>query len=203
MIAVLTGDIVNSRKVAPAIWTERLRKVLSNFGREEKDWEVYRGDSFQVKCEAEKGFIAAMTVKSVIRQVKRLDVRIGMGIGDSGPATDGISHSFGEAFQYSGKCFDSLGKRKLGIITGYGEVDRNLNLVLDLISLSIDQWSVREAQMVHQALEKPNIKQEDLAAVLNTSQANVSSTLKRAAFDEVMRVNSYYIEEISGICHPS
>src|SRR3546814_18295476 len=50
MTGVITGDIINSRKVAdPSEWLSKLKAVLSAEGPTPKAWEVTRGDSFQVE----------------------------------------------------------------------------------------------------------------------------------------------------------
>ena len=82
MIAVLTGDIVNSREVSAQKWLKELKYALAFHGREKKDWEVYRGDSFQLRIEVQHALAAALRIKANMKQFKELDVRIGIGIGE-------------------------------------------------------------------------------------------------------------------------
>ena len=49
MIAILTGDVVKSNKVATYVWNKVLKDVLKNFGSSPQNWEMYRGDEFQVQ----------------------------------------------------------------------------------------------------------------------------------------------------------
>ena len=50
MIAILTGDIVNSREnINQASWLAPLKKLLNSFGKGPEQWEIYRGDSFQLE----------------------------------------------------------------------------------------------------------------------------------------------------------
>tara|TARA_B110000305_G_C19373082_1_gene605540 strand:- start:790 stop:930 length:141 start_codon:yes stop_codon:yes gene_type:complete len=46
MIAVITGDIINSRKGEVERWIGPLKETLNRYGVEPKNWEIYRGDSF-------------------------------------------------------------------------------------------------------------------------------------------------------------
>ena len=46
MIAVITGDIINSRAVNPEIWQPKLKDYLAEIVKDSKKWEIYRGDSF-------------------------------------------------------------------------------------------------------------------------------------------------------------
>ena len=54
MTAVLTGDIINSRKSKTPDWLSNLKETLNKFGQEPKHWEIYRGDSFQLEIDPAK-----------------------------------------------------------------------------------------------------------------------------------------------------
>ncbi|MCH5685762.1 hypothetical protein LWM68_16785 [Niabella sp. W65] len=75
------GDIVNSRGEAAGKWQSMLKHVLSQYGKEPKSWELYRGDSFQLRLEPDSAFGAAIHIKSSIRQLAGLDVRMAIGVG--------------------------------------------------------------------------------------------------------------------------
>ena len=51
MIAVITGDIINSKRLSPADWVEALKMALGIWGNTPEDWELYRGDGFQLKIQ--------------------------------------------------------------------------------------------------------------------------------------------------------
>ena len=53
-VAIITGDIIDSRKVKPETWLPALKMALSTYGKEPKHWEIYRGDSFQLEIPSEK-----------------------------------------------------------------------------------------------------------------------------------------------------
>jgi hypothetical protein len=47
MTAIITGDIIASRKLAnQEQWLTPLKKLLSTWGTRLKDWEIDRGDFF-------------------------------------------------------------------------------------------------------------------------------------------------------------
>ena len=49
MIAVITGDLIHSRKFKnPLEWMLPFKKLLSEIGLQPEVWEIYRGDSFQI-----------------------------------------------------------------------------------------------------------------------------------------------------------
>ncbi len=49
MTAILTADIINSRKLSSKIWINDLKAFLNTFGQSPNDWEIYRGDEFQLE----------------------------------------------------------------------------------------------------------------------------------------------------------
>ncbi|HET8861335.1 hypothetical protein [Marivirga sp.] len=46
MIAVITGDIINSTEKASVNWLTELKSVLNQYGSSPKKWEIYRGTAF-------------------------------------------------------------------------------------------------------------------------------------------------------------
>ncbi|KKL81788.1 hypothetical protein LCGC14_1991230, partial [marine sediment metagenome] len=46
MIAIITGDIINSENYAVSEWIDILKNYLSKYGESPKDWDIYRGDEF-------------------------------------------------------------------------------------------------------------------------------------------------------------
>jgi len=54
MIAVLTGDLINSRDIAAVHWMPLLKGALAEYGSEPNTWEICRGDSFQLETKAQK-----------------------------------------------------------------------------------------------------------------------------------------------------
>ena len=68
MIAVLTGDIVNSKSENAEVWLEALKSTLELYGKTPKDWEVFRGDSFQLVVSNEKAILASIHIKCAIKQ---------------------------------------------------------------------------------------------------------------------------------------
>jgi hypothetical protein len=53
MIGILTGDIVNSRKLSSEIWMDGLKELL-NVLENQTEWEIYRGDEFQLEIKNQK-----------------------------------------------------------------------------------------------------------------------------------------------------
>lgn len=197
MVAVITGDIVNSRKGAVEEWIHALKEVLDYYGTEPKDWEIYRGDSFQLAVAPEKAILAAMHIKAAVKQIKLHDVRMAIGIGEEEYSASKITESNGSAYVRSGECFESLKKQTLAIQSGNEAFDQPFNIMLNLSLLTANQWSPVVARVIKTTLENAEKNQEELAQLLGKSQSTVSESLKRGGFDEMMMMNDYYTTQIS------
>jgi hypothetical protein len=105
MVTTITGDIVHSQTVKdPSIWIKPLKQWFQTLGETPRDWQLYRGDSFQLEIETEDSLRIAIVIKSIIKKLnqKKLDVRLAIGIGKQGYREGYISESGGDAFVYSG-----------------------------------------------------------------------------------------------------
>lgn len=198
MIAVITGDIVNSKKADSQSWLNLLKKILNQYGSEPQTWEIYRGDSFQLSMNPENALIAALHIKSTIKQTKTQDVRLAIGVGSEKHKSQKITESNGSAYVNSGECFESLKKQTLAIKTDNKTLDDILNIMLNLSLLTTDHWSVVVSEVIKTAIENPDKNQRELAELLGKSQSNISEALKRGGFDEIMAMNQFYIKSISG-----
>ncbi|WP_190809811.1 SatD family protein [Flagellimonas sp. S3867] len=196
-IAIITGDIINSRKDIPEAWLPNLKKVLNKYGKEPKQWEIYRGDSFQMEISPEKALEAAIHIKACLKQKKGIDVRMGIGIGEKDYSSEKITESNGSAFVFSGECFENLKKQTLAIKSNSEIFDTQINLMIQLASLSMDHWLPATSRIVKTALEHPEANQKELAALLGKSQSSISEALLRAGFDEVKKMIQFYISQLT------
>lgn len=199
MIAVITGDIVNSRQAPANEWLSLLKDGLYLYGKESRDWEIYRGDSFQLRLEPELALEAAYRIKAAIKQHKDLDVRVAIGIGEQDFKGKSISESNGSAFIRSGLCFEDLRKQLMGISTGNRSKDEVLNLLFSLALLTMNSWSPTVAATVSSFLQHPEKSQTEIAGMLGKSQSSLSEALKRGGYDEIMQLDTYYRKEISNL----
>ena len=102
MTSIITGDIIKSRKVKnPDVWLTTLKTALNTIVDNKSNWEIYRGDGFQIEIkEPKESFLIAMYIKACLKTIKGLDVRLAIGIGTVNFKGEKITESNGEAFQY-------------------------------------------------------------------------------------------------------
>ncbi|RDY59251.1 transcriptional regulator [Flagellimonas nanhaiensis] len=192
MVAILTGDIINSTEHNASKWLPVLKEALGQYGNEPLTWEIYRGDSFQLETTPEQALEASIYLKACIKQLRSLDVRIAIGLGEKTYSSEKITESNGGAFVNSGKCFEALKKQNLGIKSPDQTFDGHMNLLLELALLTMDHWTPAISKTVKTAIENPKMNQRQLASVLNKSQGNISEELNRAGFDEIQKMVLFY-----------
>lgn len=203
MVAIITGDVIDSEKIDAKKWLSVLKEYFNTFGKTPTDWAIYRGDEFQLRVgNVEEAFITAIQIKAKMKQFKDLDVRLSIGLGDEIVGSKNILESNGTAFVRSGRTFDDLRKNKTTMLvnTGNQEIDQELNLYIKLaLTGFMDKWSVASAEIVSLNLENMSISQEEIAKMAGMAQAAISQRLKRANFEVLMDLNSMFVKKIKSL----
>jgi hypothetical protein len=212
MVAIVTGDIVASRKlVNQDKWLIPFKKLLSKWGDSPKDWKLERGDFFQIEItNVEDVLKKVLEIKALIKKIATheglkkssiIDVRIAVGIGEKTYSSENISESNGNAFIYSGEKFDLLKKENitLGIKSQWRNFDEEMNLYLKLVGLIVDKWTVSSAELVQIVLNNPKITQEEIGRQLGINQSGVSRRWSRSRIDEILEVEQMFRKKINNI----
>ena len=203
MTSVITADIIGSRQQSEH-WVNNLKKILAPLGNTPSQWEIFRGDEFQIEIKnPEDALLTAILIKAQLRAIKS-DARMSIGFGDKTHNAERISESNGSAFIHSGELFETLKKQKvtLALRTGSTDFDEKFNLMLQLALTFMDSWLVQSAEFVALAIENPTLSQEELGQKLGINQAAVSRRQKRAQFDLVMNLDRYFRTQIKQLTAP-
>ncbi|ACU07245.1 hypothetical protein FIC_00792 [Flavobacteriaceae bacterium 3519-10] len=199
MIAIITGDIINSQDTDSEVWLPKLRDLLGSWSASPENWDVYRGDEFQVKCSVDQVFQKSLMIKSLIKKTENLDVRLAIGIGNEVFLSEKITESNGSAYVNSGRLLNDIKTdgRTLAIRTENENVNRDLNILFRWASIDFDSWTVATAEIIHRLLTNAELTQDQLAKDLNISQSSVSQRLKRANYDLIHDTNLFFRKKIA------
>lgn len=206
MIAVITGDIIDSRSLASQLeWLVPIQNLFSKWGKVKESWEIFRGDSFQLEVldpldALQKALMIKSTIKSIIgdqllqKRTGPVDVRMSIGIGEKQNDNTPIGMRTGSAYYHSGEAFELLRKKEQNLLikSNWDDFDREINLMFKLALIQMDNWTVSAAEIVGIALENPNLKQIEIASMLELEQQSVSGRFKRAYFEELMELDNVY-----------
>jgi len=196
LIGVITGDIVNSRKLSPSIWLKKIKKVLKRNKIVARKWEIFQGDMFQIVIAPELALVTAIEIKSTIKEEKDIDVRIAIGLGTQNYEAKKVTESNGEAFVNSGISFENLKKNKLSIQTPWDEFNEEWNVIFQIASLTMDNWAPMTAIIFNAALTNPKLTQSELAKKLKRTQSTISEGLGRAGYDEIVQLLDLYEKHV-------
>ena len=176
--AVLTGDIVKSRKLPKGEIENVIELVKKTFADAQKKilgtkiyFQIYRGDSFQaVISKPELALIIALMLRTRLRSfVPRTksrknimskktvsyaysDARIAIGIGKiENLKKRNILESQGEAFVLSGHLFENIDKKndRLAIKTIWNDINKELQVETKLADAIISRWTPKTAEAVY------------------------------------------------------
>jgi DNA-binding CsgD family transcriptional regulator len=185
-ISVITGDLVNSQRVDTAEYISRLNLLLTELQQKQliQNFEVFRGDAFQAVTKPTQGLLVAVYIRIALRAMRseRWDARIAVGLGTRQVKDAG----YGSAFLNSGNALDNMQKNcRLALKNDNDKTNRIVSDLLPMLDHVISRLSQTEAQIVQvRMLSSTNLK---VAERLQKATSTVSATLKRAAYEEIMR----------------
>lgn len=196
METIITGDIVNSRDVKSEIWLSPLKRLFTEIAYSKEDWDIFRGDSFQISVMPEEAFRIAVLIKSVIKKIKNknIDVRMAIGIGETDPRVSKVSEATGQAFEYSGELLNALTKRDvhLGIKTPWKRIDDEFNMMFKLALIVLKSWTVNTSEVAYVLFKTPGITQTELAKRFGLAQSTINARIKRGSVYEIAELEKYF-----------
>lgn len=197
--AVITGDVVSSRVSGPEVWMPALKAVMSEFGQNPEDWDIHRGDAFQLLLpHASDAFYTAMQIKAGFKRTKGLDLRMAIGVGELSFRAKTVGESSGSAFIHSGALLDALEQRHetLAIASLWPDLDESLNAGMGLAAALMDKWLPNYAQAMASYLAEPSLTQQALSKKLGIAQNTLSERQTKAHRRELMAFNDYFKKAI-------
>lgn len=199
MIAVITGDIIGSESISTEIWLSPLKKLLSTWGEDPRDWEIYRGDEFQLRSPAKDVFQRFLAIKSLIKSLENLDVRVAIGLGEENFSSSKITESNGSAYVNSGRLLNKLKSenKTFALDSDDPQLNEDLGMLFRWVSLDFDSWTPALAQIVHESILYPKLTQEEIAQKLSITQSSVSQRARRANLELITETDKFFQRKIS------
>lgn len=206
---VITGDIIESSAIQIKyrdFLLKSIREIADELSViEPLRIEMFRGDSFQAVIDSPENAIKiAVLLRAGLKGhtpkecKKPWDARLSIGVGTISYHADNTVLSDGEAFQYSGRTLDEMGKRRLVVKTRWADVNEELQVSGAFADEVVSSWSVPQSQAAYQALLY-NISQKEIAHKFQKSAQNISKLLGAAKVNLVQMYIDRYHKLISNL----
>jgi len=214
--AVITGDIVKSRRLTPENKTLLIDYISDAFKQWEKDYgmrsELYRGDSFQ--CLIKESYYAlrqAIIIKTYIRSFNpsdkiemnnktRLtrpkiflfphwlfDVKIAIGIGTVDYETKYNATSDGEAFQISGMLLDEIkNNRQSFAIRTKDKYNDELETEMVLLDTILGKTTAFQCEVIY--LKLLGYTESEISDMIKVNQSAVNQRSNAAGWNAIDKV---------------
>ena len=210
MVAILSGDLINSSKLDPedlksvvALLKEELLQIEKRFPKILISFELYRGDSFQgVIGDPSLALTIALQIKSAVNRFAKTDsaksatpiadIRISIGVGEANYTKNALAESNGAAFQYSGRTLDAMKSEemKIALTTNDSEINSEFKVHLKFLDALTDRWSIASAEVIYYLLK--DYKEQEIARTLSRSQAAINQRKKAAGWEEIKLLLNRY-----------
>ncbi len=195
MHAVITGHIVDKSLRTPQEWVQALKSVLNGFGSEPLDWQLFRGDSFQLVIdEPQNALLTALRIRAAFKVAMGQDLQLAIGIGTVDFRSEAVAESNGDAFQRSEYLFDQIVKQRclLALSTPWPAFDELMDVCLALALVVVDDWSQASAEYLHARWDYPEANQEGLSRILGIGQSSVSDRKRRSHVEELTLLDHFF-----------
>jgi len=214
--AVITGDLVKSRRIHEGDMDTVINSLKSTFGDINKyllgnngKFEIFRGDSFQgLVPQPELALLVSIIIRAKLRTFEPSfssagkrnpkkpilhaysDARISVGIGKISYNGKTIAESQGEAFERSGHALDRMktGNERLAVITPWEQVNKELEVECQLADVIISRWTSTTADAMYHYLLFEKTQQE-LATQFKITQPAARKRL--VVYGNVNSINAF------------
>ncbi len=190
--AIFTGDIVDSTTLDTAT-LDAIFDGLVQAAAEIGSWQDgpvpfarFRGDGWQMAMSPHFSFRALILLRAAVRsQGKRLDTRIGVGIGAGDLAGGDLARAEGPAFVASGRALDVMTR---GARMRAPDGPLALRAALPLADRVIQGWTQRQAQVAAGLIVPEAPAQSAVATPLGISRQMAQRHADAASVDAILEV---------------
>ncbi len=200
MQAIITGDIINStslntlqrQQLEQLLW-----KLLPGLAISRNDFNIQRGDNFQLRVEPVDALAAAIKLRCHLKKQFRdrkppLDARLAIGLGEISLQGRTLSSSDGTAFRYSGRQLERLKQEKINLAVT--SKDPILNAAWEALAILMDEhissWNHLQAEAVLGRLQAYTF--EEIGKQLGINPSAVYKRIESAHWKSVASGLDFY-----------
>ena len=188
MIAVLTGDLVNSTKMTDEVYSDVITNLKGLLKTAHQKYqaigEIYRGDEFQIQFPDPIHAIECTLLIKLSLQIskfskKPLQSTLSLAYGSHSILDDKPNTSSGPVFINSGR---GLNKTQRGDIsvnfeTTVQESNKEIILLTQFLNHQLNRLTRTQAELLYQYIESNYAEHKKIADITGTSRQNISNRL--------------------------
>ncbi|WP_413282597.1 hypothetical protein [Vibrio sp. MA40-2] len=188
IVSVITGDIVDSQKIAPEDYEKMLtilKTVLTKLVEQvDARFDMYRGDAFQIVFfEPADAVLSALKIRLALKTSElRIDARQCIGIGRAMHIGNDIKTSTGEAFVLSGTGLDKLKSNHLTIQSNNSAFQDKTYLLTKFLDAHISGLTTIQTEALWSYFDLTTKTHEDIATALGKKRTNITKLLNASHY---------------------
>lgn len=208
MIAVLSGDLVNSTQLSSTLYQQAIQlleqQCLAWQQQFPLHYQLFRGDAFQLVLEDPHQVMrCAMQIRLALQAkaplTEQVGVTLSVGLGDYQLMGDSPATSQGEAFELSGRGLDKATSGSLQLHTRHPHLQQTLVLNTAFVDHLLSGLTASQAQVLLCYMQMDFAEHHLIAERLNSSRQNVSQHLQRAAAPLIKRYLEFFEQQVQGV----
>ena len=188
MIAVLTGDLVNSTKMSDNTYKgvikdlqRELEKANQEFGA---SGEIYRGDAFQVQYpEPVYALSSTLLIKLALQfspySVQPVQCTISLAYGQHTIYADKPNTSSGRVFVDSGRGLEKAQRGELSVSLPQHSRSPEILLLTHYLSHQLNHLTKSQAELLYQYIHSDFAEHKKIAKLTATTRQNISNRLSK------------------------
>ncbi|MDC2887723.1 MarR family transcriptional regulator [Psychrosphaera algicola] len=196
MIAVLTGDIVNSTKMSKETYSEVIKQLTSLLQDVNVQFnavgEIYRGDEFQIQypnpLDALKStLLIKLALHLATFSEKPIQCTLSLAYGEYDIYADKPNTSSGSVFVASGRGLQKTSRGELSLLLEQDLDESELNLLTQFLNHLLNRLTKTQATLLYQYIENDFTDHKTMAELTATTRQNISNRLSN--------IGAYLIKE--------
>lgn len=186
MIAVLTGDLVNSTKMSGETYSAVI-KSLEGYLREVDEkynasGELYRGDEFQIQYpDPIHALKSTLLIKLALHlstfSPKPIQCTLSLAYGSHDIYADKPNTSSGPVFIESGRGLEKTPRGELSLHLAQDYNDNEINLLTQFLNHLLNRLTKTQAQLLYQYIDHNFAEHKKMADITGTTRQNISNRL--------------------------
>lgn len=186
MIAVLTGDIVNSTKMSNETYSDVIKslKAFLNEVNEKYDaiGEIYRGDEFQIQYpDPVYALKSTLLIKLALHlsrfSPKPIQCTLSLAYGSHNIYDEKPNTSSGPVFIESGRGLEKTQRGELSIRFSHESDECEINLLTQFLNHLLNRLTRTQAELLYQYIESSFAEHKKIADITGTTRQNISNRL--------------------------